>query len=290
MITAYIFPGQGSQYPGMAKELYPAFKDLMEEANAILGFRITDIMFEGSAEDLKETRVTQPAIFIHSTLLAMSQPEKPDMVAGHSLGEFSALVAAGAITFQNGLRLVAARAQAMQECCEKVPGGMAAIIALPDRTIEQICEDTPGIVVPANYNSPGQVVISGENQAVEAACTALKAAGAKRALPLPVSGAFHSPLMEPAREKLAKAIEQTPFRPPVCPIYQNVTAKPATDPVEIKANLLKQLTSPVRWTATVQNMVADGAARFVEIGPGNVLQGLVKRTAADVNIAIEGRQ
>ena len=274
----------------MAKELYPAFKDLMEEANAILGFRITDIMFEGSAEDLKETRVTQPAIFIHSTLLAMSQPEKPDMVAGHSLGEFSALVAAGAITFQNGLRLVAARAQAMQECCEKVPGGMAAIIALPDRTIEQICEDTPGIVVPANYNSPGQVVISGENQAVEAACTALKAAGAKRALPLPVSGAFHSPLMEPAREKLAKAIEQTPFRPPVCPIYLNVTAKPATDPVEIKANLLKQLTSPVRWTATVQNMVADGAARFVEIGPGNVLQGLVKRTAADVNIAIEGRQ
>ena len=221
----------------MAKELYPAFKDLMEEANAILGFRITDIMFEGSAEDLKETRVTQPAIFIHSTLLAMSQPEKPDMVAGHSLGEFSALVAAGAITFQDGLRLVAARAQAMQECCEKVPGGMAAIIALPDQTIEQICEDTPGIVVPANYNSPGQVVISGENQAVEAACTALKAAGAKRALPLPVSGAFHSPLMEPAREKLAKAIEQTPFRPPVCPIYQNVTAKPATDPVEIKFEL-----------------------------------------------------
>ena len=274
----------------MAKELYPAFKDLMEEANAILGFRITDIMFEGSAEDLKETRVTQPAIFIHSTLLAMSQPEKPDMVAGHSLGEFSALVAAGAITFQDGLKLVAARAQAMQECCEKVPGGMAAIIALPDQTIEQICEDTPGIVVPANYNSPGQVVISGENQAVEAACTALKAAGAKRALPLPVSGAFHSPLMEPAREKLAKAIEQTPFRPPVCPIYQNVTAKPATDPVEIKANLLKQLTSPVRWTATVQNMVADGAARFVEIGPGNVLQGLVKRTVADVNISIEGKQ
>lgn len=290
MITAYIFPGQGSQYPGMAKELYPAFKDLMEEANAILGFRITDIMFEGSAEDLKETRVTQPAIFIHSTLLAMSQEQKPDMVAGHSLGEFSALVAAGAITFQDGLRLVAARAQAMQECCEKVPGGMAAIIALPDQTIEQICEDTPGIVVPANYNSPGQVVISGENQAVEAACTALKAAGAKRALPLPVSGAFHSPLMEPAREKLSKAIEETPFRPPVCPIYQNVTAKPATDPVEIKANLLKQLTSPVRWTATVQNMVADGAARFVEIGPGNVLQGLVKRTAADVNISIEGKQ
>lgn len=274
----------------MAKELYPAFKDLMEEANAILGFRITDIMFEGSAEDLKETRVTQPAIFIHSTLLAMSQEQKPDMVAGHSLGEFSALVAAGAITFQDGLRLVAARAQAMQECCEKVPGGMAAIIALPDQTIEQICEDTPGIVVPANYNSPGQVVISGENQAVEAACTALKAAGAKRALPLPVSGAFHSPLMEPAREKLAKAIEETPFRPPVCPIYQNVTAKPATDPVEIKANLLKQLTNPVRWTATVQNMVADGAARFVEIGPGNVLQGLVKRTAADVNISIEGKQ
>lgn len=290
MITAYIFPGQGSQYPGMAKELYPAFKDLMEEANAILGFRITDIMFEGSAEDLKETRVTQPAIFIHSTLLAMSQEQKPDMVAGHSLGEFSALVAAGAITFQDGLGLVAARAQAMQECCEKVPGGMAAIIALPDQTIEQICEDTPGIVVPANYNSPGQVVISGENQAVEAACTALKAAGAKRALPLPVSGAFHSPLMEPAREKLSKAIEETPFRKPVCPIYQNVTAKPATDPVEIKANLLKQLTSPVRWTATVQNMVADGAARFVEIGPGNVLQGLVKRTVADVNISIEGKQ
>ena len=256
-------------------------------ANDILGFRITDIMFDGSADDLKATKVTQPAIFIHSSVLAMSLQEKPDMVAGHSLGEFSALVAAGAISFEDGLKLVAARAQAMQKCCESTPGAMAAVIALPDDVIESICADIPG-VVPANFNSPGQVVISGEKEAVDKACAALKAAGAKRALPLPVSGAFHSPLMEPAREELAKAIEATPFRTPVCPIYQNVTALPSTDAEQIKANLLKQLTSPVRWTASVRNMIADGATRFVEIGPGTVLQNLVKRIAGEIDIVIEG--
>lgn len=286
MKTAYVFPGQGSQFPGMAKELYSSRKDLMESANAILGFRITDIMFDGTAEDLKATKVTQPAIFIHSTLLAMGQPA-PDMVAGHSLGEFSALVAAGALSFEDGLRLVSKRALAMQRCCENAPGAMAAIIALPDETIEDICAGIPG-VVPANFNSPGQVVISGEKEAVDKACAALKEAGAKRALPLPVSGAFHSPLMEPAREELAKAIEDTPFRQPVCPIYQNVTAKPSANPEEIKANLLKQLTSPVRWTATVRNILSDGATRFVEIGPGTVLQGLVKRTAPSAELIIEG--
>ena len=287
MKTAFIFPGQGSQFPGMAKDLYGTYRDRMEMANDILGFRITDIMFDGSADDLKATKVTQPAIFIHSSVLAMSLQEKPDMVAGHSLGEFSALVAAGAISFEDGLRLVAARAQAMQKCCESTPGAMAAVIALPDDVIESICADIPG-VVPANFNSPGQVVISGEKEAVDKACAALKAAGAKRALPLPVSGAFHSPLMEPAREELAKAIEKTPFRTPVCPIYQNVTALPSTDPEQIKANLLKQLTSPVRWTASVRNMIADGATRFVEIGPGTVLQNLVKRIARETEIAIEG--
>ena len=287
MKTAFIFPGQGSQFPGMAKDLYGTYRDRMEMANDILGFRITDIMFDGSADDLKATKVTQPAIFIHSSVLAMSLQEKPDMVAGHSLGEFSALVAAGAISFEDGLKLVAARAQAMQKCCESTPGAMAAVIALPDDVIESICADIPG-VVPANFNSPGQVVISGEKEAVDKACAALKAAGAKRALPLPVSGAFHSPLMEPAREELAKAIEATPFRTPVCPIYQNVTALPSTDPEQIKANLLKQLTSPVRWTASVRNMIADGATRFVEIGPGTVLQNLVKRIAGEIDIVIEG--
>ena len=287
MKTAFIFPGQGSQFPGMAKDLYVTYRDRMEMANSILGFRITDIMFDGSSEDLKATKVTQPAIFIHSTVLAMSIKEKPDMVAGHSLGEFSALVAAGAISFEDGLKLVAARAQAMQKCCESTPGAMAAVIALPDNVIESICADIPG-VVPANFKSPGQVVISGEKEAVDKACAALKAAGAKRALPLPVSGAFHSPLMEPAREELAKAIEATPFSTPVCPIYQNVTALPSTDPAVIKDNLLKQLTSPVRWTNSVQNMIADGATRFVEIGPGTVLQGLVKRIAGDADIVIEG--
>ncbi|MBQ7272082.1 MAG: ACP S-malonyltransferase [Bacteroidales bacterium] len=289
MKTAYIFPGQGSQFPGMAKDLYPSRKELFEKANEILGFRITDIMFEGEPDDLKATKVTQPAIFIHSTILAMEQALQPDMVAGHSLGEFSALVAAGALSFEDGLRLVAARAAAMQKCCEKVPGTMAAVIKLDDETIERICADIPG-VVPANYNSPGQVVISGELSAVEKACALLKEAGAKRALVLPVSGAFHSPLMEPARVELAKAIEATPFNAPRCPIYQNVTAAPTTDPSLIKENCLKQLTSPVRWTKTVQGMIADGAGRFVEIGPGSVLQGLVSRISTDPELIIEGIQ
>lgn len=285
--TAFVFPGQGSQFPGMAKELYPSRKELFEKANDILGFRITDIMFDGTSEDLKATKVTQPAIFLHSVILAMDQPA-PDMVAGHSLGEFSALVAAGAISFEDGLKLVSKRAMAMQKCCEAAPGAMAAVIALPDEVIEKVCANILG-VVPANFNSPGQVVISGEKEAVDKACAALKEAGAKRALPLPVSGAFHSPLMEPAREELAKAIEETPFKVPVCPIYQNVTALPSTDPEVIKANLLKQLTSPVRWTKSVQNMIEDGAAKFVEIGPGTVLQNLVKRIAgAESDIDIEG--
>lgn len=281
MKTAYIFPGQGSQFPGMAKDLYEGNKELMDKANAILGFNITDIMFNGTADDLKATRVTQPAIFIHSAILAMAQEQKPDMVAGHSLGEFSALAACGALSFEDGLKLVAVRATQMQKCCEKVPGTMAAVIKLDDETIERICADIPG-VVPANYNSPGQVVISGEQAAVEEACAKLKEAGAKRAIVLPVSGAFHSPLMEPARVELAKAIEATPFNKPFCPIYQNVTALPTTDPEVIKANVLKQLTSPVRWTKTVQNMIADGAIKFVEIGPGSVLQNLVGRISADV--------
>ena len=289
MKTAYIFPGQGSQFPGMAKDLYPSRKELFEKANDILGFRITDIMFEGEAEDLKATKVTQPAIFIHSTILAMEQAQQPDMVAGHSLGEFSALVAAGALSFEDGLSLVATRAIEMQKCCEKVPGSMAAVIKLDDETIERICANIPG-VVPANYNSPGQVVISGELSAVEEACAKLKEAGAKRALVLPVSGAFHSPLMEPARVELAKAIEATPFNAPRCPIYQNVTAAPTTDPGLIKENCLRQLTSPVRWTETVRNMIADGAHRFVEIGPGTVLQGLVARIASDPELIIEGIQ
>ena len=287
--TAFVFPGQGSQFPGMAKELYPSRKELFEKANDILGFRITDIMFEGTSDDLKATKVTQPAIFLHSVILAMDQPA-PDMVAGHSLGEFSALVAAGAISFEDGLKLVSKRAMAMQKCCEAAPGAMAAVIALPDDVIEKVCADIPG-VVPANFNSPGQVVISGEKEAVDKACAALKEAGAKRALPLPVSGAFHSPLMEPAREELAKAIEQTPFKVPVCPVYQNVTALPSTDPEVIKENVLRQLTSPVRWTNSVQNMIADGATHFVEIGPGTVLQNLVKRIAgAESDIIVEGIQ
>ena len=289
MKTAYIFPGQGSQFPGMAKELYTTHKDLMERANDILGFRITDIMFNGTPEDLKATRVTQPAIYIHSVLLALDRERKPDMVAGHSLGEFSALAAAGAVSFEDGLKLVSIRAQAMQKCCEKQPGAMAAVIGLPDETIEEICAGIEG-VVPANYNSPGQVVISGEEAAVDQACEALKAAGARRALKLPVSGAFHSPLMEPAREELAKAIEATPFREPCCPIYQNVTAAPTTDPARIKAYLLKQLTSPVKWTASVQQMLQDGATHFVELGPGAVLQGLVKRIAGEAEIQVEGIQ
>ena len=289
MKTAYIFPGQGSQFPGMAKDLYSTHKELMERANEVLGFRITDIMFDGTADDLKATRVTQPAIFLHSVLLAMTQEQKPDMVAGHSLGEFSALVAAGALEWEDGLRLVAIRASEMQKCCEKVPGTMAAVIKLSDDIIEQVCAGIPG-VVPANFNSPGQVVISGEEQAVDAACEQLKAAGAKRAIKLPVSGAFHSPLMEPARTELAKAIESTPFHTPGCPIYQNVTAQATLNPEEIKANLLKQLTSPVRWTQSVLNMRAAGATHFVELGPGEVLQGLVRRILPEEGLLIEGRQ
>ncbi len=289
MKTAYIFPGQGSQFPGMAKDLYSKHKELMERANEVLGFRITDIMFEGTADDLKATKVTQPAIFLHSVLLSMEQEQQPDMVAGHSLGEFSALVAAGAIDWEDGLRLVAIRAREMQKCCEQVPGTMAAIIKLGDDVIEQVCAGIPG-VVPANYNSPGQVVISGEEQAVDAACEQLKAAGAKRAIKLPVSGAFHSPLMEPARTELAGAIEATPFHAPKCPIYQNVTAQATTDPEEIKANLLKQLTSPVRWTQSVLNMRAAGATHFVELGPGEVLQGLVRRILPEEGLLIEGKQ
>ena len=286
MSKAYIFPGQGSQFPGMGKALYERSaeaREMMDRANEILGFPITDIMFGEDAEALKATRVTQPAIFIHSVVLARcSGLETPAMVAGHSLGEFSALVAAGAMDFEDGLRLVAVRASAMQKCCEQVPGTMAAIINLPSETIEEICASCTGIVIPANYNSDGQVVISGEEAAVLEACAKMKEAGAKRALPLPVSGAFHSPLMEPARLELAEAIDKTPFRAPVCPVYQNVTALPSTDPEVIKDNLLRQLTSPVRWTQTIRNMVEGGADSFLEIGPGTVLQGLVKRIAPEV--------
>ena len=281
MKRAFVFPGQGSQFSGMGKELYDSSlraRQMMDEACTILGFDIKDIMFNGSAEDLKATRVTQPAVFLHSVALAECAPlPQPDMVGGHSLGEFSALVAAGAVSFEDGLRLVAARAGAMQRCCEMHPGGMAAVIGLDNATIERICGETPGVVVPANYNSDGQVVISGETGAVAAACAALKEAGAKRALPLSVGGAFHSPLMEPARLELATAIEAAPVNAPVCPVYQNVDALPHTDPAEIKANLLKQLTAPVRWTQSVKNMIADGMTDYVECGPGTVLSGLIDR-------------
>ena len=291
MKKAYVFPGQGSQFPGMAKDLYensPKAKELLEKANEVLGFRITDIMFDGTAEDLKATKVTQPAVFLHSVVLAACyEGFVPDMVAGHSLGEFSALAAAGALSFEDALRLVAIRANAMQKCCEAVPGTMAAVIGLPDETVERICAETEGIVLAANYNSDGQVVISGGQEAVAAACEKAKAAGAKRALPLAVSGAFHSPLMEPARAELAEAVEKTVFNAPVCPVYQNVTAQAETDPAAIKANVLKQLTSPVRWSQSVKSMVADGAGYFMEIGPGNVLQGLVKRSAG-TDVTIEG--
>lgn len=293
MKKAYVFPGQGSQFPGMAKALYEGNakgKELLEKANDILGFRITDIMFEGTPDDLKATRVTQPAIFLHSVVLAKCyEGFRPDMVAGHSLGEFSALAAAEAISFEDALRLVYIRATQMQLCCEKVPGTMAAIVGLPDEKVEEICSSCEGIVIPANYNCGGQVVISGEKTAVEQACEKAKAAGAKRALPLAVSGAFHSPLMEPARIELGKAIEETRIVEPICPIYQNVSAQAVTDPQTIKKNLLAQLTSPVRWTQSVRNMLADGADYFMEIGPGTVLQGLVKRISAGTEgITIEG--
>lgn len=293
MKKAYVFPGQGSQFPGMAKALYEGNakgKELLEKANDILGFRITDIMFEGTPDDLKATRVTQPAIFLHSVVLAKCyEGFRPDMVAGHSLGEFSALAAAEAISFEDALRLVYIRATQMQLCCEKVPGTMAAIVGLPDEKVEEICSSCEGIVIPANYNCGGQVVISGEKTAVEQACEKAKAEGAKRALPLAVSGAFHSPLMEPARVELGKAIEETRIVEPICPIYQNVSAQTVTDPQTIKKNLLAQLTSPVRWTQSVRNMLADGADYFMEIGPGTVLQGLVKRISAGTEgITIEG--
>ena len=282
-MKVYMFPGQGSQFPGMAKELYetnPTAREMFDRANEILGFDITEIMFDGTAEDLKQTKVTQPAVFLHSVILAKCSPDfKPDMVAGHSLGEFSALTAAGALDFEDGLRLVSIRAHAMQKACEANPGTMAAILALPAETIEAVCAEVDGIVVPANYNCEGQIVISGAVDAVAEASERLKAAGAKRALILPVGGAFHSPLMQPAAEELAAGIESVEFKTPVCPVYQNVTALPTTDPAEIKKNLLAQLTAPVRWTQSVMNMVADGAASFTESGPGKVLQGLVSKIA-----------
>jgi [acyl-carrier-protein] S-malonyltransferase len=286
-MKAYVFPGQGAQFVGMGKDLYenvPQAKELFEKANEILGFRITDLMFNGTDEDLKQTKVTQPAIFLHSVILAKSLGDdfKPEMVAGHSLGEFSALVAAGALSFEDGLRLVAARANAMQKACEQNPSTMAAVLGLEDAKVEEICASIDGVVVPANYNCPGQLVISGANEAIDAACEALKAAGAKRALKLPVGGAFHSPLMEPARVELEAAIEATTVSQPICPVYQNIDAKPYTDPAQIKKNLVAQLTAPVRWTQTVQNMVTDGVSAFVELGPGKVLQGLVNKIAKDI--------
>lgn len=287
MKHAYVFPGQGAQFTGMGKELYEnndSAKALFDKANEILGFRITDIMFEGTADELRQTKVTQPAVFIHSVVMAKVLGIKPDAVAGHSLGEFSALVAAEALSFEDGLRLVAKRAMAMQECCEKQPGGMAAILAMADEKVEQICAEVDGVVVAANYNCPGQLVISGADEAVDAACAKLKEAGAKRALRLPVGGAFHSPLMEPAREELARAIEEVEFHTPVCPIYQNVDAEPHTSAEEIKANLIAQLTAPVRWTQIVNRMIADGIDNFTELGPGNVLQGLIKKCSAEVAV------
>ena len=290
-MRAYVFPGQGSQFPGMGKELYESngrARELFSRASEILGFDISAIMFSGSAEDLRATAVTQPAVFLHSVITALCMEDfKPEMTAGHSLGEFSALVAAGALEFEDALRLVAVRADAMQKACEAVPGTMAAVLGMDFKTIEDICAGIDGVVVPANYNSPGQLVISGENDAIDRACAALKEAGAKRALKIPVGGAFHSPLMAPAAERLAKAIEDTVFKTPLCPVYQNVDALPATDPEQIKSNLLKQLTSPVRWAQTVENMIADGATSFTEVGPGTVLAGLIKKIAPEGAIEIE---
>lgn len=286
-MKAYVFPGQGAQFSGMGKDLYETSKEaaaLFEKANEILGFRITDIMFEGTAEQLKETKVTQPAVFLHSVILAKTLGDnfKPEMVAGHSLGEFSALVANGALSFEDGLKLVSQRALAMQKACEITPSTMAAVLNLDDKIVEEICDSIDGVVVAANYNCPGQLVISGEYKAVELACEKMKEAGAKRALILPVGGAFHSPMMEPAREELAAAIEATTFSTPICPVYQNVTANAVSDAEEIKKNLIIQLTAPVKWTQSVNQMIADGATSFTEVGPGKVLVGLVNKINKDV--------
>ncbi len=293
MKKAYVFPGQGAQFVGMGKDLYETSslaKELFEKANEILGFRITDLMFDGTDEDLRQTKVTQPAIFLHSVILAKTLGDdfKPNMTAGHSLGEFSALVAAGALSFEDGLQLVYKRALAMQKACEQNPSTMAAILALPDEKVEEICAEIDDVVVPANYNCPGQIVISGSMSGIEKACELMKAAGAKRALPLKVGGAFHSPLMEPARVELSEAIEATKISTPVCPVYQNVSTVGETDPATIKKNLVSQLTSPVKWTQSVQNIIADGATEFIELGPGSVLQGLV--TKINKEVAVSGKQ
>jgi len=286
-MKAYVFPGQGAQYPGMGKDLYdnsPLAREMFEKANELLGFRITDTMFSGTDDELRQTRVTQPAIFLHSVILAvvLGKNFNPSMVAGHSLGELSALVASGALSFEEGLTLVAGRARAMQKACELTPSTMAAILGMDDAVVEEVCREIPGTVVPANYNSPGQIVISGTVESVDAAIELLKARGAKRAIPLAVSGGFHSPCMEPARAQLEAAIKVAQFSTPRCPIYQNATAKPSADPEVIKANLIAQLTSPVRWTQSIQNMIADGATEFTEVGPGAVLQGLIKKVNKDM--------